>query len=331
MTRLFALVVGVLLVVIGDVGCRAAGRGRDVEVIRIGYFGHLTHAQGLLGVASGDFARAVAPARVETRVFNAGPSLVEALFAGEIDLGYVGPAPVLSAHVQSKGRALRVVAGAAANGVLVVARKDAGIRSMKDLAGKRIATPQLGNTQDVSARHFLRSELGQTDLSNVLPFPTAEHAAMLARGQVDAAWVAEPWGTRMIVENGAMLVAEERELWPSKRFAQAVVVASTAFLEEHPAELERLLEVHHAWTEKLRKEPEAHLPALGDALFAATGKRLPQGVLAKAVANVEYVDDPLEETLVTMAGWSHEVGFSRVVADRKNLVDTTLLRKVAAR
>lgn len=319
----------VLLVSVAEVGCRRSDAGKEPEVVRIGYIAHLTQAQVLLGLQSGELARAVLPSRIETRVFNAGPSLVEALFAGEVDIGYVGPAPVLGAHVQSKGAALRVIAGSAANGVLVVARRDSGIRTMADLAGKRIATPQLGNSQDLSARHYVRSSLGTTDLSNVLPFPTAEHAALLSRGQVDASWVVEPWGSRMVEENGAVLLAEEKDLWPSKRFTQTVVVASTSFLSDHPDKVERVLAVHHAWTEKLRADATPHLPALGEALFAATGKRLPPKLLARAIAHVEFTDDPLEDSLRTMAAWSHDIGLSRASADTSSLVDTTLLKKVA--
>ncbi len=319
----------VVLVSVFGTGCRQRSAGKEPEVVRIGYVAHLTQAQLLLGLKEGDLARAVAPSRIETRLFNAGPSLVEALFAGEIDIGYVGPAPVLGAHVQSKGAALRVIAGGAANGVLVVARPDAGIRTLADLAGKRIATPQLGNSQDLSARHFARASLGATDLSNIIPYPTAEHAALLSRGRIDASWVVEPWASRMVEENGAVVIAEEKDLWPSKRFAQALVIASTEFLSDHPDKVERVLAVHHAWTEKLRADPGPHLPALGEALFAATGKRLPPKVLARAIAHVEFTDDPLEESLRTMAAWSHDVGLSRVAADTSSLVDTTLLRRVA--
>src|SRR3954467_1118203 len=123
----------------------AAASSAPPAEVRLGYFGNVTHAQAALGVASGDFANAVAPSKFSTKVFNAGPSLIEALFSNNIDIGYVGPGPALSAHAKSHGEGIRVIAGAAANGVLIVARKDASISSLADLAGKRIATPQQGN------------------------------------------------------------------------------------------------------------------------------------------------------------------------------------------
>src|SRR5207253_4044524 len=138
-------------------GATASASGQ----VRLGYFANVTHAQAVLGTANGDFRRAVLPARFSTKVFSAGPSLIEALFAREIDVGYVGPGPVISAFARSKGRGISVISGSAANGVLIVARKDAGIRSVHDLTGKRIATPQNGNTQDIAARHFVLDELKQ--------------------------------------------------------------------------------------------------------------------------------------------------------------------------
>src|SRR5262245_8008586 len=116
-----------------------------LKELRLGYFANATHAQAVLGVDSGDFARAISPAELKTKVFNAGPSLIEALFAEEVDIGYVGPGPALSAYARSHGEGARVISGVAANGVVIVARKDSGINSTRDLLGKRLATPQKGN------------------------------------------------------------------------------------------------------------------------------------------------------------------------------------------
>src|SRR4051812_10511227 len=146
-----------------------SGPSGDVAELRLGYFANVTHAQAVLGASSGEFAVAVTPTKFSTKVFNAGPSLIEALFAGEIDIGYVGPGPALSAHLKSHGEGIRVISGAAANGVLIVARKDSGITALADLKGKRIATPQQGNTQDIAARHYVVSELKQPDASSVIP------------------------------------------------------------------------------------------------------------------------------------------------------------------
>lgn len=285
------------------------GKSSAPTEVRLGYFANITHAQGVLGVSSGEFERAIAPAKLTTRVFNAGPALVEALLAGEIDIAYIGPGPAITAHQRTRGEGIHIISGAAANGVVIVARKDAPISSLDDLVGKRIATPQLGNTQDISARHFLKSK-GVTDLSTILPIANAEQSAMMARGEIDAAWVPEPWGARLIAEGGR-LIAEEKDLWPTKRFNLTVVIASQKFLKEHPETAAKLLAVHESWTQRLQANPQSHSAALGDAIFALTTKRLPAEVISQALSRVEFTNDPMPETLQKMAEWSAELGFSK--------------------
>jgi NitT/TauT family transport system substrate-binding protein len=296
--------------------------------VRIGYFANATHAQAVLEVASGDLAKALAPSQLTSRVFNAGPSLVEALFGGEIDLGYLGPGPAINAFVKSHGQGIRVIAGAAANGVLIVARPDAGINTLADLKGKRIATPQVGNTQDISCRHYMTQVLHQSDLGNVLPVSNAEQAAMLARGQIDAAWSPEPWGSRLVQETGAKVIAHEKDLWPEHQFILTVVVTTPQFLQEHPDIVEKMLKVHRTWTARLQQEPDRYVAQLDDALATLTGKRLPKGILSAALANIQFTDEPLEPTLKTFSQWTYDLGFSRRQADLSALTDLTFLHRV---
>lgn len=316
-----------LVVVAAATSCKNAS-GRTPDVIRVGYFANLTHAQAVLGVASGDFARAVAPAKIETRVFNAGPSLIEALFAGEIDIGYVGPGPIISAHRRSRGEGIRVVAGAAANGVVIVARSGSGIRTLADLAGRRVATPQLGNTQDISARRYLTAVLGQHDATNVVPIDNAQQPSLFARGEVDAAWVPEPWGERLVAETGATIVAEERDVWPEREFALTLVVTSPELLAKRPDVVRGVLAAHRALTRRLIDDPDGQVPALADALFALNGKRLPAGVLANAIRRVKFTDEPLASTLATFATWTHDLGFERRSIDVAGLVDDAILHQL---
>ncbi len=324
----FAIVVATFLLL----GCSRRAEGAPsaeaLQVVRIGYFANLTHAQAVLGVASGDYARAVSPAKLETKVFNAGPSVIEALFAGEVDIAYVGPGPALGAHARSHGQGIRVLAGGAANGVVVVVRKDSGIHALADLAGKRVATPQLGNTQDVSARHYLSQVLHQADLSTVVPVDNAEQAGMFSRGQLDAAWVPEPWGQRLISEAGATLLAEEKDLWPEKEFVLTVVVTTPEFLQKHPDAVERVLRAHRIWTRRLTEEPQRYLPDLGDALFALSGKRLGPGILGPALQRVKFTDAPHEDTLRAYASWMNDLGFQRGPVDLNDLFDTKILGKL---
>lgn len=296
--------------------------------VRLGYFANLTHAQAVLGVSSGEFAGAVAPSAFSTKVFNAGPSLIEALLAGEIDIGYVGPGPALNAQARTRGQGIRVIAGAAANGVLIVAREGSGIKTFEDLKGKKLATPQQGNTQDIAARHYLQSALKQSDLSNVIPIPNAEQVGMMTRGQIDAAWAPEPWGTVLLEQAGAHVVGEEKDLWPDKQFTLTVVVTTPEFLAKHPDVVEKVLRVHHAWTQRLSLTPRQYESQLDAALFALTNKRFPKAVLPAALARVKFTDDPGEKTFATLGGWAYDLGFDRQKADLAGLFDTAILRKL---
>ena len=300
-------------------GCQRSEKAGDSILpppteVRLGYFANITHAQAVLGVESGEFATAIAPAVLKTKVFNAGPSLMEALSAGAIDVGYVGPGPVLARHGRSKGEAVRVISGAAANGVVIVTRKDSGIKTLKDLVGKRIATPQYGNTQDIAARHYMTQELGQKDHKNVIAVPNAEQAAMMQRGEIDAAWVPEPWGARLMADVEATLVAEEKNLWPNKSFSLTVVVTTPEFLKAHPEVIEKLLGVHRRWTLRLNQDGPAQLPALEEALLKLTGKKLPANVLRDALGRVVFSDDPMESTFASMGRWTYDLSFGPPVA-----------------
>ena len=320
---LLSLVVLVLLA--------SPGRAADEAVeVRLGYFANVTHAQAVLGVASGEFEKAVAPAKFSTKVFNAGPSLVEALFAGEIDIGYVGPSPALSAHLQSRGKGVRVIAGAAANGVAIVARPGAGIEKMEDLRLKRIATPQLGNTQDMSARHYLLKVLGAPTVDNVIPVPNAEQGAMMERGQIDAAWAVEPWASRLIIENKAKLIAEEKDLWPSHEFTLTLVVVSPEFLEKHPDIVEKMLGVHVGLTKRLQGDPAGCVAPLSKALESLTSKKLSDAVIESSLKRVKFTNRPLDQTMTTFAQWAFDLGFAKGVPNVRTLVNTSILDKVEA-
>jgi NitT/TauT family transport system substrate-binding protein len=316
------------------IGCgkseQAASTPQPLTELKLAYFANATHAQAVLGVESGEFEKAIAPAKVSAKVFNAGPSLIEALFAGEVDIGYVGPGPALSGFARSNGEGIRVISGAAANGVVIVARKDSGITSLKDLAGKKLATPQQGNTQDIAARHYLSDTLKQPDLKNVLPVPNAEQSALMARGEIDASWAPEPWGARLVAETDAKIIAEEKDLWPNGQFSLTVVVTTPEFLKKHPDIVRKILTVHHNWTKRLNDNPQAILPQLEEGLFKLTNKKLPAGVLAAALPRVKFTDEPLEETFKTMSQWSYDLGFSKTAPNLDGLFDLSTLKKAQA-
>jgi NitT/TauT family transport system substrate-binding protein len=221
-----------------------------------------------------------------------------------------------------------VIAAGAANGVVIVAREGSGIRSLEDLKGKKLATPQHGNTQDIAARRYLQAVLKQADTSNVLAIPNAEQVGMMTRDQIDASWAPEPWGSLLVAQANAKVVGEEKDIWPDKEMTVSVVVTTPEFLSSHPQIIEKILRVHRQWTARLQNDPANSMSKLSDALFGLTGKHLPDWVLPQALARIKFTDDPRTHTFESLAQWSYELGFERQKPDLTGLFDTSILHKL---
>jgi NitT/TauT family transport system substrate-binding protein len=311
-------------------GCRRGGRAGPDAPLRVGYFPNVTHAQALVGMADGTFARALG-GRVAPRVFNAGPAEMEALLAGELDVAYVGPGPAAIAYLRSHGEVLRVIAGAASGGAALVVR-DA--RGPEDLVGKRVASPQLGNTQDVALRTWLRGH-GLSDQEGprgvrVTPLANPDIVALFARGELAGAWVPEPWAARLVAEAGGRVLVDERSLWPEGRFPTTVLVASVRALAERRAEVEAFLRAHLELTRRWRGAPGQFADAANAAFATITGRRLAPGVLADAFSRLEPVSDPLLRALADTTAHAQALGFAPP-GDVSGMVDARLLQEVARR
>jgi NitT/TauT family transport system substrate-binding protein len=339
LTRVCVLAMVGVLAVVG--GCKKDGPGTTVgsaeapppDEVKLAYFANVTHAQAVLGVHSGDFEKALAPSKLTTKVFNAGPELIEAMNAGNVDIGYVGPGPALNGFIKSGGKMVRVIAGVAGNGVVIVARPGSGIEKLSDLVGKKLATPQLANTQDIAAKFYLLSQLKQANADSVQPTKNAEQAAQMSAGRLDAAWAPEPWGAFLEAKAGAKVIAEEKdikELWPEGNMGITYVIARPEFLQKHPDVVEKVLGVHVKWTDRMKSEPDKWQPDLEAALGKLTNAALPPGVLKKAIGRTLFTDDPMAHTFARQAQWMYAAGFAKDVADTAAIVDTTILKKVRA-
>jgi NitT/TauT family transport system substrate-binding protein len=309
-------------------GC--SRRADDARPLRLGYFPNATHAQALVGVDDGTFARALG-GRLDARMFNAGPAAVEALLAGDLDASYVGPGPAAIAFLRSGGEGLRVVAGAVSGGAVLVVR-DA--RGPSDLAGKRVASPQLGNTQDVALRTWLRanglaSERGPRGVE-VTPLPGADILTMFARGDLAGAWVPEPWGARLVHEAGARILVDEASLWEGGRFPSAVLVVSRRALERRRADVAALVRAHVDLTRRWAADPARFAALANDAYGRRTRKPLSPAVLRDAFSRVAPEPDPLRPQLEKMARDAQALGFAPA-GDLSALVEPGVLADVARR
>jgi sulfonate transport system substrate-binding protein len=294
-------------------GC-TTNTSRSQEKIRVGYFPNITHSQAVLGMERGDFRRALGPGvALDSTIFNAGPSVIEALFARRIDLAYIGPNPAVNGYMQSRGKALRIVAGATSGGAAFVVRADSGIRIAADLVGKKLASPQLGNTQDVALRDYLKAnDLIPSDQGGnveIFPTPNPQIFDLFVQGRIDGAWVPEPWASRLVVEGKGSVLIDERELWPSGEFATAEVIVSTEFLAQHPDLVRKWLAAHLEITQWEEAHPEEALPLLNTALEKLTGKKLSTEVLDRAWRNLRPTWDPLPGSLERSAKAAYAAGF----------------------
>jgi len=290
-------------------GCRPGAGERGV--IRLGLMANLTHAPVVAGVGSGRLAAAIAPLRLETRVFRAGPRVCEALLGGAIDVGVSGPAPLVSLHARHPG-AVRVVAGCTSGGASFVVARGAGVRGPADLAGKAVATPQLGSTPDIALRSWLHKggvapvEKGGTVTVHALASP--DILQQMRRGELVGAWVPEPWATRLVEELGAERLVDERDLWPGRRFATALVSVRDGFLTARAADGERLVAAIGAEVDRARARPadvEEESYAELKRLVRNPGKR---AIFGKALGYLEFTRDPLRDAVQRFADDAHALG-----------------------
>ena len=324
-SALFALTIGAVVAL--GIGCRRndgstpKSAGANVTV-RIAYFPNVTHMAAIIGSSQGKFQHAFGPrVHVEERLFAAGPLEIEAVFADQVDIGYIGPGPAINGFEKSRGKALRIIAGASSGGAALVIRSDAGISGFKDLASKRIAVPQTGGTQDISMRHALQTVgLSSTDRGgnvSIVPVTPADTLTLFVKKELDAAWVTEPWVSRLIKEGGGALLKDERDLWHGGKFASSVVIVRTQFLEEHPDLVAAFLRAHVETVDWILGHRKEAVPLVSARLKELTGKALPADVLATAMQRTDPTYDPLPETIFTFAEWSKLLGYQR--SDRSAL------------
>lgn len=303
------------------------------DVLRLGYFPNINHAQAVIGVGNGDFQNALGDVKIESQVFNAGPAAVEALFANRIDVAYVGPNPAINGYIKSDGQGLRIIAGVSSGGAVFVIRNDSGIASVHDFAGKKFASPQLGNTQDVALRSYLLKNGYKTTENGgnvtILPAKTSDIVTMMSKKDIDGAWVPEPWGTILVKQANGKIFLDERDLWPNGKFATALIVARTDYLKSHPDVIQKLLEAHVKETMWINNNKDESIKDFNIQLQKITGQTIPNDVISNAFTRMDITYDPVKSSVSTSAQSAFDLGF---LGDKKpdlsNIFDLSILDKV---
>ena len=322
-------------ILLGFAGFVQTSHAGDSKVtIRAGHFPNVTHAQGVIGQARGDFEKALGDkADIDWKIFNSGTSAIEALFAGELDITYIGPNPAVNGYIKSDGEALRIVSGAASGGAGLVVRKDAGITSAKDFNGKKLATPSIGNTQDVALRNWLAEngyklkEKGGT--VEVVPLANPDQLILFIKKEIDGAWTVEPWVSRLIFDGGGELFLDEKDLWPNGQYVTTHIIVNTKFLNEHPDLVKTWLETNLQITEWINKNPEEAKQVLNQEIKKETGKAIPENILDAAIPRIEFTYDPVASSLFQSAQDAYKLGFlGKKEPDLSNIYDLSILNGI---
>jgi len=335
-SRVLALAVMLALALVGCGSQSSSSNNNGPITVNLGYFPNLTHAAAIVGVARGTFQNALGSnVKLETKNFNAGPALIEALFAGSIDIGYVGPNPAINGYVKSHGTALRIIAGASSGGALFVVQSNEHIQTPKDLANKTFATPQLGGTQDVALRYYLQqNNLAPVDKGGNVKIEPTDNATILSlfkQGKIDGAWVPEPWATRMVVEGKGKVFVDERTLWSNGQFVTTDIVVRKAFLDQHSDLVNKFLQAHVDTVQWILSNPDSAKSIINSEIKRITGKGMLTNELDIAFNNLTITYDPLTTTLTQSADRAYSLGFlGSSKPDLSGIYNLGLLNQVLA-
>jgi NitT/TauT family transport system substrate-binding protein len=304
---------------------QAGGKGAAAE-LRLGYFPNITHATALIGVERGFFATELGSTKLTTQTFNAGPEAVSALLGNSLDIAFIGSGPAINAFAKSDGQ-VRIIAGATEGGAQLVVKPD--ITSPEQLKGRTIATPQLGNTQDIALKVWLKKNgltagdgPGDVKIAN-LDNPRTLDA--FRQGSVDGGWLPEPWSSRLVLDAGATVLVDERTLWPNGRFPTTVLLVRAEFLQKYPQTVRALLRAHLKAIDLEQREPAQAKTIVNQGLEKLAGSALAGPVIDRAFENITLDPDPLASTFPQLAQDSVTAGITEQPTDLAGFIDVAPL------
>ncbi|MBI2643646.1 MAG: ABC transporter substrate-binding protein [Nitrosarchaeum sp.] len=282
--------------------------------IRVAYFPNINHAVPIIGMEKGTFENQIGNNTViEPILFDAGPQVIESIFAGSIDIAYVGPGPAINGFLKSEDHNVKILSGAASGGASFIVHPNSKIESVADFEGKRIAAPQIGNTQDISLRTYL-SENGLKPAEKggsviVLNISNPDIYTLFAKGDIDAAWVPEPTATILVQQLDGKRLFNEEELWPDNRFASVLLIAREEYVKQNPEIINKWLEAHKQTVDWINSNPEQTRIIFNQFMKKETGKSLPDKLVDESLSNLEITSDPIVSSIHTFAKRADSLGY----------------------
>lgn len=312
----YVIIFAILLIVL--VSCKPEKRNE----VHIGYFNNVTHAQALLMKAKGSLEKELGEdINVEWIAFNAGPAEVEALFAEDIDIGYIGTVPAITANIKSNGE-VKILSGATKGGATLISRIGSKVKSVKDLSGRTVAVPQLGNTQHLCLLNLLsdnnmkpKSEGGDV---NVVAVANADVGNVIERGDVDAALVPEPWGSMLLGES-ARLVLDYDSIYLEGDYDVAVVVVRSEFMKENPEIVRKFLEIHKKMTDEINSNRKNAVEVINGEIKSTTGKSISSEVLESAFLRIGVSDNVNKTSVDGFSNMSKDLHFIKELPEEEKL------------
>lgn len=300
------------------------------DSVKVGFFPNITHSQALIGKTTGKFEKVLGK-KIEWKKFNAGSSEIEALMAGEIDLGYIGPGPAINGYAKTRGE-LQIIAGATNAGAVLVSRKDLIIANIKQLSGRKIAIPQFGNTQDLALRYILKQN-GLKDTTKggtveILQAASSDIKTLFIQKAIDAALVPEPWGARLIKETGANIILDYNKIWRNGNYPSAVLIVRTEFLKKNPDLVEKFLRTHIELTNYINKNNKEAQKLVNIEIKELTGKSLAQDVIEASFKRLKITNNPETVAVKELIELSTETGFLKKKPDTGKLFNLDILNDI---
>jgi len=309
--------IGIAIAVVGIiafVGISQSSSDASENKIRVAFFPSIIHAVPIVGMENQTFADNLDDdLAIQVKIFDSGPQVIESIFSNSVDIAYVGPGPVINGFLKSDGKDLKILAGAANGGASFVIQKNSGLEMIENYSGKRVAAPQISNTQDVSLRHYL-AENGLKSAEKggdvfVLNISNPDIYTLFAKGDIDGAWVPEPWATMLVEDLNGTRLYDESEFWPENQFSSVLLIGRSDYIEKNPEIIKKWINANEKTVQWINDNPDESKKLYNEFMKSYMGKTLPENIVEKSFSNIIITSEPLENSVYTFAERADSLGY----------------------